>query len=179
MGTPNINKNNHPFVSSDKSIGMIHNGRIPHYFYEILKKKYKVNSDCDSEIFLRMFEAGKRYEETEFTDFDEITAARLMGIKDIWTYAKEAHMAVVIGERIEDRRDLWFFRNKYRSLWLIDLRDALGQLFFCSTKEIWSSAVQRSRFRLNEKVKLLSLPANEVWSLSLNGDIDNMSINVF
>lgn len=179
MGTPNVNKNNHPFVSSDKSIGMIHNGRIPHYFYKVLKKKYKVNSDCDSELFLRIFEAGKRYEETEFSDFDKITAARLMGIKDIWTYAKEAHMAVVIGERIEDRRDLWFFRNKYRSLWLVDLRDALGQLFFCSTKEIWSAATQRLNFRLNNKVKLLSLPTDEVWSLQLDGNIDNMSINVF
>jgi predicted glutamine amidotransferase len=56
VGSPDDNKNNHPFVSNCKTVGLVHNGRIPDNEYRSLIKKYQVESSCDSELFLRIFE---------------------------------------------------------------------------------------------------------------------------
>ena len=82
VGMPQQNRNNHPFTSSDRCIGLVHNGRIPEY--NSLRRRYEVNSECDSEILLRIFEQG-----TE----------RLDGIKDIWGQVQIGQMAVAIGEK--------------------------------------------------------------------------------
>jgi len=180
VGNASVNKNNHPFVNSDYSVGLIHNGRIPDSEYSLLTKKYKVNSTCDSEILLRIFEAGKSYDEedieTELLDDGRDQASRLMGIRDIWSsvsVGSRRSMAVAIGERLpEGRRRLWLFRNHLRTLWLVDLRDALGQYFFVSTDDIWQKAIQKlpevKNFLRKSKKRMIEIPTDEAWALEIS-----------
>jgi hypothetical protein len=174
VGSPHDNKNNHPFVSTDKTIGLVHNGRIPDTEYDVLTKRYEVASKCDSEILLRIFEASHVYspEETaEYQNLDPVLAQRLVGLRDIWSFVDKGHMAVAIGERFDaSERRLFLFRNKHRSLWLADLRKELGQVFFCSTPEIWSAAFKSSGTNriIKNRVKLVELPTEELWTMSID-----------
>lgn len=166
VGEPYDNKNNHPFTSCDKSIGLIHNGRVDEY--QILKQKYELNSNCDSEILLRIFESGVNYSAEQLAnDFgDNNLSHRLAGIRDIFSIINEGHMAVAVGERLIDgSRLLWLFRNRHRPLWVVDLRDALGQVFFISEPNIWEDAVREcSNVKLIARSqKLIELPIEEIW----------------
>jgi hypothetical protein len=160
VGEPYINRNNHPFLSTDGSLGLIHNGRITEY--ETLRNKYQVLSDCDSEILLRIIEAGEDYNDSDFPTMEPPLSSRFMGIRDVFSLVSHGHMAVALGERLDDgRRRLWLFRNRHRSLWAVDLRHNLGQVFFCSTPEIWREALSVCKpFR---KQKLIEIPEEEVW----------------
>jgi predicted glutamine amidotransferase len=167
IGESLINRNNHPFTSFNRTLGLIHNGRVPEF--DTLKKKFKVLSDCDSEILLRILEASNlSHSEQEvsalFPNFSQLLGYRLFGIMDIFSMINYGHMAVAIGEILPDgSRYLWLFRNQHRSLWIVDLRDSLGQIFFCSTPEIWQEAIQDSGRHLLGRQKLIELPPEEVW----------------
>lgn len=158
-GLAAINANNHPFVSADKRIGMVHNGTLEEYQY--LKDRYQILSDTDSEVLLRMFEDGLKDED----NFDD----RLNGIKDIWSVISRGAMAVAFGERLDDnRRFLYLFRNEHRPLWLADLRGLLGQIFFFSSPDIWYRAISGS----NELKKvcsgtqnLIEVPTSQIWGM--------------
>lgn len=130
VGPPDNNENNHPFVSNDSLIAAVHNGRIPDEIYFDLKSKYHPKSECDSELFLKIFES-----ETSNNIDDRINL-----IKEMWHELSEAQMAVVIAEQTLDSCRLWVFRNEYRSLFMFDATNLLGQIFFVSTQEIWEEA---------------------------------------
>jgi len=169
VGVPSVNKNNHPFVSNCKNIGLVHNGRIPDYEYQSLKKKYAVKTTCDSEILLRIFESGKLSSDEngiETHTKDDSIMSRLKGLRDIWSYVVRGAMAVGIGERFENgNKRLWLFRNQFRSVWLADMREQLGQIFFFSTPDIWQSAVSSipSIRKYTNRAKLIELPTEEIW----------------
>ncbi|MCK9458560.1 MAG: hypothetical protein M0R80_02890 [Proteobacteria bacterium] len=150
VGSPKVNKNNHPFVSKDCTTALIHNGRIPDVEYGQLKKQYAVESDCDSEMFLRVFEHG---------------SGMAHGIQDIWSYMHRSHMAIAIGERIAQSRRLWLFRNTHRPLWLTDMRSTLGQIFFFSDPDIWDEATAACKNVWNYlgKIKLFNLTTEMIW----------------
>ncbi|RDJ35447.1 MAG: hypothetical protein DWQ19_11570 [Crenarchaeota archaeon] len=183
VGAPRDNRNNHPFTSSCKSIGLVHNGRIPDIEYNALTKRYEVFSRCDSEVLLRIFEAGQHYKQEDCISFlenesEEHICNRLMGLRDIWSYIDKGHMAVAIGERVnDDLRQLFLFRNKHRSLWLVDMRKELGQIFFCSTPEIWSIAFHASGLHkvFKNRIKLVEMPTEELWMLSCSQDNPHVS----
>lgn len=166
-GEPTVNRNNHPFTNSCRTLGLVHNGRIPEF--EILKRKFKVWSDCDSEILLRILEASnlnyKDYDISAMFPMSTLSVGyRFAGIVDIFSMINYGHMAVAIGEMTPDgTRHLWLFRNRHRSLWLVDLRSTLGQIFFCSTPEIWQDAIQDSDRSLLGRQKLIEIPPEEVW----------------
>lgn len=185
VGAPSDNKNNHPFTSTCKSIGLVHNGRIPDLEYDVLTKRYEVISQCDSELLLRIFEGGQQYSPDDCHTILEAEDAgsdiyhRLMGLRDIWSYIDKGHMAVAIGERVDtDERRLFLFRNRYRSLWLADMREELGQVFFCSTTDIWNNSYRNSGLSrvFNRRVKMVELPTEELWMLSCdqNGPISDI-----
>ena len=179
VGTAYTNKNNHPFSTPDRKVGLVHNGRIPDTEYDILKKKYETESMTDSEILLRIFEAGALYDEEVLGKIkqpgaDNVFNNRIRGIRDIWAQAIRGAMAVAIGERIDngDRR-LWLFRNHHRPCWLFDLRKELNQIFFCSTPEIWTKALEgwkESSSVISKKVKMFELPTEEVWIINTKHD---------
>jgi hypothetical protein len=95
-------------------------------------------------------------------------------------------MAVGIGERLtEGHRRLWLFRNKFRSIWIVDMRRYLGQIFFCSTPEIWQSAAQSCRevrTFIRKKIKLIELPPEEIWVMECSDQkpvVENAQVRKF
>lgn len=171
MGEPNINKNNHPFTSLNKSIALVHNGKVDDLEYRFLRQKYGALSNCDSEIILRIFEAGETYETDDLKDFlNEEYPQRLAGIRDVFSQINRGHMAVAIGERAENGdRILWLFRNCHRPLWIIDAREVLGQIFFVSDPNIWDAAVAecKNNKSIIKSQKLIELPEDEIWQFKL------------
>jgi len=167
VGEPSTNRNNHPFTNSSRTLSLIHNGRVPEF--DVLKRKFRVLSDCDSEVLLRILEASNLSHNDQdianlFPSFPLPVGYRLAGIVDIFSIINYGHMAVAIGELAPDgTRHLWLFRNRHRSLWLVDLRSTLGQIFFCSTPEIWQEAVQDANRQLLGRQKLIEIPPEEVW----------------
>ena len=179
VGGASVNKNNHPFTTADRSLGLIHNGRVPDSEYDVLKKQWEVETRCDSEILLRILESGANYDSEElnkvFPELDTRIAMRLIGIRDIWRYAHKAHMAVAIGERLESKngRRLWLTRNHHRPIWLADMRSTIGQVFFASTPEIWQNSVLQTpaiRKYLNNNIKLIEVPTEEIWVMTIDED---------
>lgn len=160
VGDPFYNRNNHPFISSNKLLCLIHNGKITEF--DILRKKYQVFSECDSEILLRIIEAASTHPEYE---------SRLAGIRDVFSLINTGHMSVALGEMLlSGERQLFLFRNKHRPLWVVDLRSSLGQIFFCSTPDIWQQAIYQSSYKVTKSQKLVEVPVNEVWSFAINND---------
>lgn len=165
MGSPRINKNNHPFVSEDKRIGLIHNGVI--YESEYLRKKYETKSDCDSEVLLRIYEAGLNR-----STVPESVSRRLEGLRDVWSYIHKGHMAVAIGElEIDGSRSLTLFRNDKRPLWFADFRQKLGQIFFFSSTEILSKAMKECKnSALPSSVKMFQVPEKHAFLFRIDDE---------
>jgi len=174
-GLPAINKNNHPFISPNGTIGLIHNGKVPDPEYKALAQRYELKSKCDSEILLRIFEYGKSRDEKsleeDFPDWKPEFSIKLAAVRDIWSYMTYGMMAVAIGEWLDngDRR-LWMFRNKHRSLWLADLRHTLGQVFFFSTPKIWHDAICDCHTidSYLHNLKVIEVPSEEIWVMQIN-----------
>jgi len=172
VGEPSNNHNNHPFTSLDKSIGLIHNGRVDDCEYHSLKQKYGLQTQCDSEILLRIFESGESYSSKELKDFfgDADHPQRLAGIRDVFGLINEGHMAVAVGERgLNGSRMLWLFRNRHRPLWIVDMREPLGQVFFVSEPTIWEEAIHECSGikSLARTQKLIELPTEEIWQFKV------------
>lgn len=152
-------------------MSLVHNGRIAEF--DALKSKFNVASECDSEVLLRIIEAAPlRYKEKELEKFtlSKEAAYRLAGIKDIYSLINDGHMAVAMGEVLNGKKYLWIFRNIHRSLWLVDLRESLGQIFFCSTPEIWNQSIIKCRNIY--KHALLEVKPEEIWCFKHDKEID-------
>jgi glucosamine 6-phosphate synthetase-like amidotransferase/phosphosugar isomerase protein len=149
-GLPKSNKNNHPFISTNKNIGLIHNGKIEEYKY--LKQNYRLETECDSEVLLRIFEKKENLE----------------GITDIFDLVTTGHMAVAIGQKDSQGKHLWLFRNRYRPLWIINAYIPLGQVFFISELNFWTETTCRLRLK---GIEIYELPTEEVWKFTLSNDL--------
>ena len=169
-GDADNNVNNHPFVSQDKRIGMVHNGTIEEA--DFLKEKYQTVSQTDSECLLRIFEHGTESGRNSFDDMPEEVGMRLTGISDIWAHISTGAMAVALGERVDEhKRSLFLFRNEKRPLWVADLRESLGQIFFFSSPDIWYGAINSSQELKRHcwgQEKLIEIPSNQVWYFSID-----------
>ena len=179
-GHARTNSNNHPFVSSDKSIGMVHNGTLDEANF--LKNKYQILSNTDSEVLLRMYEHGMEETALEIKNGGGVpieVAQRMNGVKDIWSVISTGAMAVSFGERVDDHtRYLFLFRNSKRPLWIADLRETLGQVFFFSSPDIWYRAIASSdnlKKVCSGSEKLIEIPVQQVWFFQINEK--NPSIN--
>lgn len=139
-----------------------------------MKKKYHVNSQCDSEILLRIFEQAKhQYSEKFLNEYIGILPERerMAGIKDIFSYVTQGHMAVAIGEwKNNNGRNLWLFRNEHRPLWIADARNNLGQIFFFSDPSIWKSAANAIGDKSIINSKIIEVIDHEIWHFSLDSE---------
>jgi len=185
-GSENKNRNNHPFVSKDSLSALVHNGNVPEF--DVLRDKYDVMSDCDSEILLRIMERGYQYP-TEFLKSqlgglkstsdklikdckdEEIPewSHKVLGLMDIFARINYGAMAVAIGERwADDTRALWLFRDRDRPLHVIDMRETLGQIYVVSDKRIFRDGVEAvtglKRF-VKANTPILEFPAMYIWLL--------------
>jgi predicted glutamine amidotransferase len=178
-GHASKNSNNHPFVSQDYRMGMVHNGTIEEASF--LKERYQTFSETDSECLLRIFEHGMDEEFEEIEGVPADIANRVSGIKKIWSYISTGAMAVALGERVSaKRRELCLFRNDKRPLWVADLRAVLGQVFFFSSPEIWYRAVSGNDYFkkiLSNSQKLIEVPADQVWFLGIDSDSPTVTEN--
>lgn len=174
VGHERYNKNNHPHVSDDRRVALVHNGKIPEY--GALKSRYDLRSDCDSEILLGMFESSESYKgkeeflKKEFPNLTPDIAYRMMGLKEVFSRVNWGAMAVAIGERGENTtsRHLWLFRDEERPLHVVDMRKTLGQIFFCSTAEIWRNALEACpaiKPYVPDDQVLIEFPPYQVWML--------------
>lgn len=173
-GPEKVNKNNHPHWSEDKRVAMVHNGKIPEY--NALKGRYGTNSECDSEILLRMFESAESFKDKEdvlkqeFPTLTPFLAYRLLGLKEIFSRVNYGAMAVAIAERGDDgSRYLWLFRDDERPLHVVDMRKTLGQIFFCSTAEIWRAAVESCpaiKPHIPQDQVIIEFPSFQIWLLA-------------
>jgi predicted glutamine amidotransferase len=190
-GPESINKNNHPHVSKDFRTALVHNGKIVEYSQ--LKKKYDVLTDCDSEVLLRIFESSEhQHDQIDFlkkqlpnlTDTPDDLLHRIHSLKKVFDEVEFGAMAVAIGERLEgDSRSLFLFRNSQRPITLINLTKSLGQIFFCSTPEIFREAYDSSEIakRLipeNQPVAPLLLE-NRIYSFVLkDGEVKTRRFHI-
>jgi predicted glutamine amidotransferase len=184
-GPERVNKNNHPHWSHDRRVAITHNGKIPEF--TALKSRYDIESECDSEILLRMFESAqiiaKDKEEELKKEFPTLTpflAERLTGLKEIFSRVNYGAMAVAIAERGDDnQRFLWLFRDDDRPLHVVDMRETLGQIFYCSTAEIWRNALDATPILKKENNKegvdyipsdqvIIEFPSYQIWLLNLD-----------
>lgn len=176
VGGEKTNRNNHPHASDDRNVALVHNGRINDY--NSLKNRYQTTSECDSEVLLRMFESAAQQKDKEealskeFPALSPQVALRMTGLKEIFARVNYGAMAVAIGERMpDDSRYLWLLRDDERPLHVVDMRDTLGQLFFCSTPDIWeqaASATPTSKDYVPPDQKIVILPPLQVWAFIYN-----------
>lgn len=184
-GSPKTNKNNHPHVSKNKQIALIHNGKVQDYTSLRYKEDYykELKGDCDSEILLKMFEKGTPLEgqvewlKNRYPEFPPDIAFRMYGLEKIFSKVTNGAMAVAIGERHHGlRRSLWFFKDEIKPLWATDLRKELGQIFFFSTSVIWKDAVDdcpEASKHIPLDSELVDFPPNVVYSIHLDPSMPN------
>lgn len=184
VGGPQDNRNNHPFLNSDQTLALIHNGRVTDTEYNALLKKYEVESACDSEILMRVLVGADSVKAAEkFPAERPEIAARLMGLKDIFSFINCGHMASAVAENTPEEKRLWLFRNEHRPLWIADARESLGQIWFCSTPEIWTAGVNAvhdlRRTPGFSRHKLYDLTPLEVWMFALPKETQDVQYRRF
>jgi glucosamine 6-phosphate synthetase-like amidotransferase/phosphosugar isomerase protein len=166
IGSPSENKNNHPFVSKNNNKAIIHNGLISFEEYNFLKKFFDVESDCDSEIILRVL------------DREEKTI--LENIELLMSFTKNSMFAWAFAEKQKDNNTLILTRNKHRPLFLADLREELGQIIFFSTMEIYLTALSNLKKRgvfVGGNPKFVEISPYEVITIS-HFDNNNFDIKI-
>ncbi len=156
VGLPSININNHPFISRDYQKAVIHNGFINKNELKEIKSVYETETDCDSEVILRIMEQDGT--------FDEI-------MKNILAWTEKSAYAVAYAQSNEDSRHLCLFRNHQRPLWLIDLTEDLGQYMFCSTAEIFLNSIDDLPEFQNLKFKIHEI--NPYFIVNISCDVEN------
>lgn len=174
------NQNNHPFVADNHQIAIAHNGCLDEA--EFLKEKYEIQSDTDSEYLLRIYENSLIADsDLQIEDVPEDVICRLRGIKDIWSVINTGAMAVAVGERIDDySRSLFLFRNEKRPLWVADMREALGQIFFFSSPDIWYDTIcsnSEIKALCGSTQKIIEVPSHQIWYFKIDKDNPVVSDN--
>ena len=94
-------------------------------------------------------------------------------LKDIFSLINHGHMAVSIGEYdVGGKRCLWLFRNRFRPMWVFDLRSSLGQIFFVSEPSIWREAASEvgPYRKIMNSAKMTKLPDEELWFFHIDND---------
>ena len=126
-GDPEDNINNHPFISKDNKKILVHNGVIERTEYDDLKEVFPTESTCDSEVLLRFFENNQEQTTKSFS--------KLTGL------IPKSQFAISLCELEDKKIKLYLYRNHARPLYFFDLRETIGQIFFCSTVEIFLHAI--------------------------------------
>jgi glucosamine--fructose-6-phosphate aminotransferase (isomerizing) len=118
------NVNNHPFVSDDGNLYLVHNGVVSNYEEVADKYALDLTSSCDSEVLLRLVEASPNPSQ---------------GLNECLREVKGS-MAVAVYDRHRDW--VWLARNRGRPLWLARLEKD-RRWFFASTDAILIEAFRK------------------------------------
>ena len=127
-GSPAHNINNHPHVSDDGRFALIHNGILPKHEAIADRHCLKLESDCDSEVLLRLIEAAPR---------------PVDGLADCLRACGSVGGSMAVALLDTKTETVWLCRDSDRPLWLCRLK---GQRpwFFASTAEILMTALEQT-----------------------------------
>lgn len=119
------NVNNHPFVSRDGSLFLVHNGVLQNHEEVADKFSLRLSGQCDSEVLVRLA---------------ELSESPADGLTDCLTEA-QGSMAVAVYDRTSG--SIWLARNSGRPLWLLRLKRE-RRWFFASTDGVLLRAMRES-----------------------------------
>lgn len=162
------NVNNHPHVTHDANLAIVHNGMISRDYEIIKKENLSTIGQCDSEVILRVIEKYKGYNDTQHgikKAFDIVCGS------GCWS-----SMACLALSKERGDYKLYAFRNSTNPIFVVDLRNELGQLFFCSTEYIWNNAI-RTMSNSIKQAQGLNIKPYHIWSIdinTLNIDVDEL-----
>ena len=147
-GDPSDPRNNHPFVSS--GLALVHNGVISHYQDLVDRYCLKVDSECDSEVLLRIVERSKTVS---------------IGLS---LCLLERPGAIVI---YDEHRDVcWLAHDDSRPLWVGRMRND-RRIWFASTSGILIDGIQNALQTAVSWEMLMPLAANHIFRASASGSI--------
>jgi len=153
-GAANINGNNHPHLSKSGNMALVHNGIV--YNYEEMKDSYEkyLISDCDSELILRIIAKEKD---------------PLHGIKKVFKLlgsGGDFACELIHFNPKTKKTTFYFFRDNGRPGKIIDARESLGQIMFCSETEIWKEAVLKAGMPRNiRQLEVCDIPDYKIISI--------------
>lgn len=116
-GDPANNQNNHPFVSDDQTLFLVHNGVLTNHEDIADDLSLYLKTECDSEVLLRI---------------EETATSVPRGLQDCLRLVKGS-MAIAVYERATGF--VWLAHNGGRPLWLARLKKD-RRWFFASTARI-------------------------------------------
>ncbi len=159
-GDPKDNRNNHPFVH--KGLGLIHNGMLMNYDYELWDdKRLNLESECDSEAILKL-----------------ITYHRGQGMKTTEAISKMAtevdgSMACAL---INREGAMWLFRRDesyaFSPLWIAHNGDK-NLVQFASTHELLKKGLDKSGW------EVYNIPSGNGYLLRPSLDGPGFSVTPF
>ena len=154
--------NNHPHISEDNLLAVVHNGIIMAYNSIANKNNINLLGECDSEILLKLVETIESTDE---------------GVERIFKEMKHsmASMACLMVD-LRKGHHFYAFRNSMNPICFIDLSQELGQYFFCSTEFIWKRALNKLNLDHLSKIPVQSVPAYEVWKIDENLKIEKFDM---
>lgn len=160
-GPPDDNRNNHPHSSRDGRLHIVHNGVIGNYRELAARNRAKLQSQCDSEILLRLCESQSHV---------------AVGL-DLALRCVVGSMVAVAYDTDDDL--LWMARNEGRVLWLMKLQND-RRIFFASERSILAQAFEEVMgLSLDCHAEfLIPLAADHVHALSTNGSIIALASSV-
>jgi len=166
VGLPSDNINNHPFISTDLKKAVIHNGIISRDEYNYLKNIYQTESSCDSEIILRVLEQH----DSPIVD----------NLSFLLSHTINSQFAIAYSQIEKNNRSLFLFRNKHRPLFMANLIDQIGQIFFFSTLDIFFEALEKIK---TKKIfincdNLLEIKPYEIHEIIYNKS-NEIEMNIF
>ena len=162
-GDPEDNRNNHPFVSADGKKILMHNGMVDREEYDNLVSVFATESSCDSEVLLRFMEKNNDKTIDSFSKLCGLTT--------------KSQFAISYIELNDHVTNLYLIRNHARPLYVFDLRESLGQIFFCSTNEIFLQAIckMRGHQEIMNKCVFKRVMPYKLYNYSLSDDNINTS----
>ena len=151
------NINNHPHISDDQKVSVVHNGVIVNYNSMAKKLGLNLRGECDSEVILRAIENS---------------SSPVDGIKTVFEEAIGQHACLSIAFSEEHNKHMFYAWRSGNPMVMIDLRQELGQYFFSSTDHIWKSAVTTCGMQklLSKKIEVVN--ENEIIEI----DPDTLTI---
>lgn len=149
-GCPSINSNNHPFQSDE--LFLIHNGVIRDHHHVAHQNRLKLNTQCDSELLLRIAE--------QYMD-------PVDGLKNCLDICRGS-MAIVAFD--SELKVTYMTRNSGRPLWVMKLQND-SRWFYASTESILLDAKNASLGTERLIELLIPLATDVVYELRPHGQL--------
>lgn len=151
-GSATVNENNHPFVSDRGNWALVHNGIV--FGYNEIKSGYTLQTECDSELILRIIAGEKDI---------------IRGIKRVFELlgpGGDFACEVLHTNPKNGETTLYFFRETGRPGVFVDAREKTGQYFFVSEEAIWKDAVKHVGLTKElGKCKTVTVPPYQIWKI--------------